>query len=104
MKSADKRFEYCDKHGEPLPEGSTLDDAEIFRFGCRSQHHGQSEFEGTPCHIPVATGPKQPGAWQISGTVDKPTIAPSINCADCWHGFIENGVFVNCSKVPEEKQ
>lgn len=43
-------------------------------------------------------------SWLWDGNVDAPTLTPSINCADCWHGFIEKGVFVNTSKSPEPQQ
>lgn len=29
--------------------------------------------------------------WDWDGNRESPTFAPSINCRDCWHGFIEKG-------------
>lgn len=100
MKSSDGRFEYLDRVGDPLPDGTLLTNVGQLQYQCRSQKRS---------HCSVNLG-KNAGYqienhnWHLTGTTDKPTIAPSINCADCWHGFIENGVFVNCSKEPEARQ
>lgn len=39
--------------------------------------------------------------WDFNGDAAAPTFAPSINCGGCWHGFIENGRCVDCSKKDE---
>lgn len=31
--------------------------------------------------------------WEFSGTDDKPTLSPSINCPGTWHGYLTEGVF-----------
>lgn len=31
--------------------------------------------------------------WEWNGDREKPTFSPSINCANCSHGYIENGVW-----------
>jgi hypothetical protein len=36
------------------------------------------------------------GAWDWDGDSSKPTVKPSINIKDHWHGFLENGVFRSC--------
>jgi|SRR6267143_4507796 len=99
IKSADGRFEYLDKDGDPLPEGSGLADVGRFQFECRSS-------PGSHCSINIANAGYQieNRNWKLTGTLDSPTIAPSINCSECWHGFIENGVFVNTEKKKEDKQ
>jgi hypothetical protein len=39
--------------------------------------------------------------WDWDGNREKPTFKPSVNCTGCWHGFIENGRTVDCSKQDE---
>lgn len=39
--------------------------------------------------------------WHWDGNRDCPTFTPSINCHNCWHGFIENGRCVDTSKQDE---
>jgi len=39
--------------------------------------------------------------WDWNGDRDRPTFKPSVDCKGCWHGFIENGRTVDCSKVDE---
>lgn len=97
MKSSDGRFEYCD--GNSLPDNTSLEQVGRMGFQCRSR-------EGERCEINIKNAGHQieHHNWILRGTVDQPTISPSINCADCWHGFIENGVFVNTTKQPEPKQ
>jgi len=98
MKSADGRFEYQDRDGEPLPDGSSLADVGRLQFECRSQK--------IHCSINIANAGYQieNRNWKLTGTVDAPTITPSINCADCWHGFLRDGIYLNASEQPEAKQ
>lgn len=98
MKSADGRFEYQDKDGEPLPDGSPLSDVGRFEFACRSQTARCS------VNIVAAGYNLVRRNWNLTGTVDEPTIAPSINCGGCWHGFIKGGVFLDTGKHPEAEQ
>jgi hypothetical protein len=102
MKSADGRFEYQDKDGDPLPDGSSLADVGRFAFICRSA----SGAQGSRCSINIRNaGYEIPQHnWSLTGTPDAPTISPSINCENCWHGFIEQGEFRNTSKQKESKQ
>lgn len=46
--------------------------------------------------VPIATGEKQAHAWQWNGSVEKPTLTPSIQVVgDCgWHGFLTDGVWI----------
>lgn len=30
-------------------------------------------------------------SWSLSGTIDKPTLEPSIDHKGCWHGLLTNG-------------
>lgn len=39
--------------------------------------------------------------WDWNGDRAAPTFTPSIDCASCWHGFIEKGRCVSVSKVDE---
>jgi hypothetical protein len=99
MKSSDGRFEYQDKDGEPLPDGSTTDHVGRLAFRCRSNPQSQ-------CSVNVANAgyniPKR--NWKLTGTIDAPTLTPSINCHGCWHGFIEKGIYLNTNKKPEADQ
>lgn len=100
MKSADGRFEYLDERGDPVPEISAPQDVHRFAFRCRhSERSGwcSVNLRGRGHDIPQKS-------WAWNGDIDRPTLSPSINCADCWHGYIENGVFVTTNKAPEPKQ
>lgn len=103
MKSADGRFEYLDKDGDPLPNGSTLEQVGRFAYNCRG---GASGKQGGQCSINIANAGYnlQNRNWKLTGSVDAPTITPSINCADCWHGFIKDGKYLNTANKPEAKQ
>jgi len=41
--------------------------------------------------------------WNWDGNRESPTFTPSINCTQCWHGYIRNGrcVDVNGNDEPE---
>lgn len=107
MKSVDERFEYQDKDGNSLPDGSDLSQVGRFQYECRSQWHGGlSEGRVGHCSINIANaGYDNPQHnWALSGSIDRPSIAPSVNCHDCWHGFIEGGIFLTTEKNPEVKQ
>lgn len=99
--SADGRFSYRIWDGKP-PD--LIDSVRMFHYQCRSH-------DGIQCSIAVSIGPhvpnQKPPVWQISGTFDKPTLTPSINCNGdhCWHGHITAGTFNKIdNKTPEEKQ
>jgi len=34
--------------------------------------------------------------WQLSGTVDKPTLSPSLHWVGIWHGWLRNGRLESC--------
>lgn len=42
-------------------------------------------------HIPIAKGSKLEHHWQWDGNREKPTLTPSINVTNGWHGFVTNG-------------
>ena len=99
MKSSDGRFQYLALDRTPLPDGSRIEDAHRFAFRCRS----------TPtvfCDLNLRGKGHdlEKRSWTLTGTIDQPTLAPSIDCKDCWHGFIEDGVFLTTKKTPEKKQ
>jgi hypothetical protein len=35
-------------------------------------------------------------SWEWDGNEDKPTLTPSVNCVDIWHGFFTAGRMVSC--------
>lgn len=39
--------------------------------------------------------------WDWDGNRTAPTLAPSINCGGCWHGYIEKGRCVSVQKADE---
>lgn len=39
--------------------------------------------------------------WNWDGDRNAPTFSPSINCTNCWHGYIEKGRCVNVQKQDE---
>ncbi len=39
--------------------------------------------------------------WDWDGNREAPTFKPSVNCVGCWHGYIEKGRCVDCSKKDE---
>lgn len=34
--------------------------------------------------------------WSLSGTYQKPTLSPSLNWVDTWHGFLQEGFLKSC--------
>ena len=56
---------------------------------------GKSHPE-TRCMISLRPQKNDTGAsWDWDGNRERPTITPSVNCKDCWHGWIRNGEFLN---------
>lgn len=43
---------------------------------------------------PVVAGSAQ--SWDWNGSVESPTLTPSINHVGCWHGWLTNGEFISC--------
>jgi hypothetical protein len=104
LKSKDGRFEYLDKDGNELPADATIRDVGRFKFVCRNPNIDPTMRGHCDVNCANAGYNRPTQNWRLVGTLDEPTLAPSINCRDCWHGFIEAGVFVNCSKQPEAEQ
>lgn len=88
MKSTDGRFEYFDRDSAPLPDGAPLSAVGWFGYQCRSR-------PGEQCCINIRNAGRElpQRTWTLTGTADAPSIAPSINCRDCWHGHIAGGVY-----------
>lgn len=44
---------------------------------------------------PGSPHPDDSQSWEASGTPDKLTFSPSVNCVGCcgWHGWLKDGVF-----------
>lgn len=101
MRSADGRFEYRAQDETPLPPGTPMSGVHRVAFRCRREPDARwwcaVNVKGRGHDI-------EKKDWTLTGTLDAPTLAPSINCANCWHGFIEAGVFLNVSKKPEAVQ
>lgn len=98
-KSSDGRFEYQDKDGDELPAGTSLDDVGRFAFSCRSASGQCAVNLGKNAGYQI-----EQRNWHLTGSIDKPTISPSINCHDCWHGYIKNGIFLTTSGEREPEQ
>jgi hypothetical protein len=112
MRSADGRFEYQDQAGEAVPPGSKPEAVHRFAYVCR---RSAAKLAGS-----AAAGTLEPGdcwlnlrgrghdvekrSWTWDGNFDHPTISPSINCSNCWHGFVEKGVYLTVQKQPEPVQ
>jgi hypothetical protein len=43
---------------------------------------------------PVIDG--SPQSWEWNGSIEAPTLTPSINHPGCWHGWLTDGVFTAC--------
>lgn len=97
MKSADGRFEYLDKDYGALPDESNISMVGRFAFQCRMHPNNM-------CSVNVRNaGREVPNkTWTLTGTKDAPTLEPSINCKDCWHGYIMNGVFLKTDRATRE--
>lgn len=79
------KFEFLTLGYEPCPEGET---PERFGFECPTKKDG-SMCTGLLIRRPDL-GRNVP-SWEWNGDRERPTFQPSINCQDCWHGFITNG-------------
>ncbi len=55
---------------------------------------------GNPCGEIIVGRGQMPNmgcpTWKWDGNLDAPTLEPSINCRDCWHGYLRAGVFEEC--------
>lgn len=58
--------------------------------GCGSVGGLRVYRAGTP-----APQPKEEPTWGWNGDEQRPTLAPSINHVDHWHGYLRDGMFVN---------
>lgn len=59
-----------------------------------------SDYADTPVPVGWATShPKNHGLrnqWKLSGTVDTPTLSPSLHWVGVWHGFLTDGHLKSC--------
>jgi hypothetical protein len=99
MQSLDGRFKAFDMQDMPLAVGVDAAKADRFAFRCRLRGgHCSVNLRGRGHDIPQRS-------WSWNGDIEKPTLSPSINCGDCgWHGFIENGVYLDTNRSPEADQ
>lgn len=97
MKSADGRFEYLDKNHGKLPDDASLSDVGRFAFHCRLHPTNMCSLNiaGAGYRVPQHT-------WTLSGTKDAPTLEPSVNCENCWHGYIQGGIFYKTDRTTKE--
>ncbi|MBI1243752.1 MAG: hypothetical protein GC202_02010 [Alphaproteobacteria bacterium] len=101
--------------GEPLKHRSDLngaggdegvDDLDIDRgeFGYQRDVDGRVKWlhfwpTDCPCPLSAAITPQRNGngaTWMLSGAVDRPTLAPSVNAEGIWHGYLRDGVATRC--------
>ena len=64
----------------------------------RSINSDGSEFDA-PSRFPVkksATHSKSDHFWNLSGTIEKPTLSPSLHWSDHWHGWLKGGKLISC--------
>lgn len=99
MKSIDQRFEYLDRDHSSVPVGTEAKDVHRFAYRCRSSNTAWCSVNLRGRGHDIA---KRSWAWD--GNIDKPTLSPSINCQNCWHGYIEGGVFNDTNHKPEAEQ
>lgn len=99
MKSVDGRFRYLDLNGMPVPTGTSVQGVHRFEYQCRKnpQNRCSLNLRGRGHDITDRS-------WNWDGNVDRPTLVPSINCSDCWHGSIEDGEFRNTQHIREAVQ
>jgi hypothetical protein len=60
--------------GEPYPEGWI--------------HRGEI------VHLPISHESNVPKHWQWNGSLDSPTLTPSINVIGKWHGYLTDGKLI----------
>lgn len=98
MRSSDGRFEYRDNAGKPLPDDTSIEKVDRFAFKCRR------DGERDRCSVNIrGRGHDIPQrSWTLSGSIDAPTLSPSINCEGCWHGWIKAGEFFQADGLTKE--
>lgn len=71
------------------------------RFGFQCPKHKSRTCEGLLIRGRGFDIPNRTWVWD--GNRDTPTFTPSIDCKNCWHGYIRNGrcVDVNGNDEPE---
>ena len=83
-------FRFLDENGKPTRDVAAV---RRFQFYCPKQERGEKvSYCG---EIRVGFHVKPPGArtWAWDGNFENPTLQPSINCLECWHGYVTGGNF-----------
>jgi hypothetical protein len=98
MSAAEVTFQTLDyKPAEPGKEVR-------FGFKCPKRPGGRCEGLMIAGRTNIKRGPREQGGtpqWDWNGDRTAPTFAPSINCLDCWHGYIEKGRCLTTAKAEE---
>mgnify|MGYP007031245924 CR=1 FL=1 len=100
MTDAQVKF-FDDNSADPV----SMDKAQAFSFKCPMHDRRCGELLIAGRNPRLRRDPQGANGghamWDMSGTADKPTFSPSIDCKGCWHGFIENGRCVSVQKIDE---
>jgi hypothetical protein len=66
-------------------------------YGPETHMMGLRLPDGTFNNLPMRKGPPPSGAvWGWDGNEDSPTLAPSIDCKERWHGHLVAGRLQSC--------
>lgn len=98
-----------DSQGEAMEEEDALPHAKFMFMGmgegcrpkwmsfpCQSADARANPSPGRRCMIPIRPKKNDVGAsWDWNGDREKPTMSPSVNCKNCWHGWIRDGEFTD---------
>lgn len=52
--------------------------------------------KGIVCEWTVSEKNQCGAQWTLSGTQDKPTLSPSLNWVNVWHGWLRDGFLQSC--------
>ena len=89
---------YPDSHGvDPMPAGG-------FRVSPADDDGEQGFWYSCPCGcgrkglLTVGKGfkPEDGPSWNWNGSLDKPTLTPSVHHVGHWHGWLTDGVWRSC--------
>lgn len=101
MKSADGRFEYRDRLDKPVPADTPAEHVHRVAFPCR--YPGANKTSFCSLNLRGRDHDVENRSWTWNGNVDKPTLMPSVNCKNCWHGYVIEGEFRKVDKITLEK-
>lgn len=97
--STDGRFEYRGTDNEPSAV-DRLEQVDRVAFQCRMK--GRKPGNWCSVNIKDRGHDAENRNWSLAGTLDAPTLQPSINCGGCWHGFVRDGVFYKTDNATPE--